>query len=110
MAAPEIGLSAAFGLNMNAIVGGWKFADGTKIQYDQITKVLTIESVGELIINAAALCGVSVPVLNFACGGAANLQTGGPMTLNAGGPVTVNAGGPINLNGAGVFANGKAIG
>ncbi len=110
LSAPEIGLNAAAGLNMNALVGGWNFSDGTKIQYNQVTKVLSIESVGELIVTAAAAAQVTVPVLNVTTAGAANLQAGGPVTVNSDGLVTVNAGGPINLNGAGVFANGKPIG
>lgn len=110
MAAPEILFRAAAGLNMNALVGGWKFDDGTKIEYNQITKVLDVLSIGDLIVEVMRAFSMTVPVLNFICSGASNLQAGGPVTVNAGGPVTVNAGGPINLNAPGVFANGKPIG
>ncbi|MBW7863047.1 MAG: phage baseplate assembly protein V [Candidatus Hydrogenedens sp.] len=106
----RIGLRALAGVDMGSVLGGWKFDDGTRIEYSELTRELKVDSVGDLIVAVARLCSVSVPLLNFTCAGASNLQTGGPVTLNAGGPVTVNAAGPINLNGAGVFANGKPVG
>ncbi len=110
LAAPKIGIDSAGGLNMNALVGGWKFDDETRIEYNQLTKVLDVLSMGDLMVNVLRAFSMMVPVLNFVCAGASNLRAGGPVTVNAGGAVTVNANGPINLNGSGVFANGKPIG